>query len=85
MFSTPSDEQDNSKTTEIMQLTKQLELSDNTISDLKAEVNKLKACVESLTSENSNLKSKLSKIPENLRLTSETAFNSLDTILMVSF
>ncbi|KAK9889806.1 hypothetical protein WA026_007178 [Henosepilachna vigintioctopunctata] len=67
---------------EILELTKQLQISDSTISGLKAEVTKLKACVENLTSENNDLKTKLSKIPEISRLNGETAFNSLDTILM---
>ncbi|XP_045475024.1 ARF GTPase-activating protein Git-like [Harmonia axyridis] len=82
VFSTSTEDQDNAKSTEILELTKQLKLSDDKISDLKAEVNKLKACVENLTTENTDLRYKLSKIPENSRLNGETAFNSLDTILM---
>ncbi|KAL3269616.1 hypothetical protein HHI36_008680 [Cryptolaemus montrouzieri] len=70
------------KNSEFMELTKQLKLSDSTISDLKAEVDKLKAYIENLTTENNDLKSKLSQIPEKSRLNGETAFNSLDTFLM---
>lgn len=43
------------------QLTKQLQQSDTTIMDLKAEVTKLRAYAESLKNENSELKSRLSQ------------------------
>lgn len=43
-------------------LTKKLQESDSTISDLKAEVSKLRAYAESLKNENVELKTKLSQV-----------------------
>lgn len=73
------------------QLTKQLQESDSTIMDLKAEVTKLRAYAESLKNENTELKSKLSntKCDNRVDYNSNTpAMNgegpvSLDGFLMV--
>lgn len=68
------------------QLTKQLQESDTTILDLKAEVSKLKANLESLKFENTELKSKLSqsKVPEPTSINGDSEFSSLQSILTVS-
>lgn len=70
----------------VEQLTKQLQESDSTILDLKAEVNKLKSHLESLKCENTELKSKLSqsKVPEPSSINGENEFSSLQSILTVS-
>ncbi|XP_076265367.1 ARF GTPase-activating protein GIT1 isoform X1 [Rhynchophorus ferrugineus] len=50
------------KTNQVLEaLTKQLKNSDNTITDLRAEVSKLRQCVKTLQNENTELKSRLSQ------------------------
>ncbi|RZC37498.1 ARF GTPase-activating protein GIT2, partial [Asbolus verrucosus] len=74
---------DKSSENAVEQLTKQLQESDNTILDLKAEVSKLKANLETLKFENIELKYRLSqrKVPEPNSINGENDFNSLDTII----
>lgn len=52
----------------VEQLTKQLQESDTTIMDLKAEVTKLRAYAESLINENTELKSQLSQVKYDNRV-----------------
>lgn len=74
-------DKDTSKSS-IDELTKQLEVSDHTILNLKAEVDKLKACVETLTCENKTLRTKLLKVPDSSRIKGEAEYSSLDTVLL---
>lgn len=72
------------------QLTKQLQESDTTIMDLKAEVSKLRAYAESLRNENTELKSRLSQGACDNRVDYNSNMNgegptSLDGFLMVVF
>jgi hypothetical protein len=67
----------------VEQLTKQLQQSDSTILDLKAEVNQLKAHLETLKYENIELKTRLSqhKVPDNNNsINGDGDSNSLQTI-----
>lgn len=84
---------DNGTSDKLEQLTKQLQQSDTTIMDLKAEVTKLRAYAESLKNENSELKSRLSQAKYDNRLdyNSNTPIvngegpTSLDGFLIVVF
>ncbi|KAG5880540.1 hypothetical protein JTB14_026773 [Gonioctena quinquepunctata] len=70
-----------SKTNLILeQLTKQLKNSDNTITDLRAEVVKLRQCIKALQTENSELKSRLSQNKLPSRMNGESGFDSLEYI-----
>ncbi|CAG9821959.1 unnamed protein product [Phaedon cochleariae] len=70
-----------SKTNQILeQLTKQLKNSDNTITDLKAEVVKLRQCVKVLQTENSELKSRLSQSTSSSRLNGDSGLDSSEFI-----
>ncbi|KAJ8960016.1 hypothetical protein NQ318_009452 [Aromia moschata] len=70
-----------SKTNQILeQLTKQLKNSDNTITDLRAEVIKLRQCVKTLQSENFELKTRLSQTKLSPRLNGDSGFDSLEYI-----
>lgn len=81
---------DNGISDKLEQLTKQLQESDTTIMDLKAEVTKLRAYAESLKNENTALKTRLSQTNRIVDYNSNTeALNgesgsvSLDGFLMV--
>ncbi|CAG9861800.1 unnamed protein product [Phyllotreta striolata] len=68
------------KTNQILeQLTKQLKNSDNTITDLRQEVLKLRKCVKELQTENTELKSRLSQ-GKCTRNNGDNGFESLDYI-----
>ncbi|XP_023014310.1 ARF GTPase-activating protein GIT1 [Leptinotarsa decemlineata] len=70
-----------SKTNVILeQLTKQLKNSDNTITDLRAEVIKLRQCVKALQTENLELKGRLSQSKTTTRLNGDNGFDSLEFI-----
>ncbi|KAJ8933936.1 hypothetical protein NQ314_013692 [Rhamnusium bicolor] len=70
-----------SKTNQILeQLTKQLKNSDSTITDLRAEVTKLRQCVKILQNENFELKSKLSQTKLSSRVNGDSGFDSLEFI-----
>nr|CAI5825068.1 unnamed protein product [Callosobruchus analis] len=70
-----------SKTNQILeQLTKQLKNSDNTITDLKNEVLKLRQYVKVLQTENSMLKNKLSQTKASPRANGDSGFDSLEHI-----
>ncbi|CAH1969209.1 unnamed protein product [Acanthoscelides obtectus] len=70
-----------SKTNQILeQLTKQLKNSDNTITDLKNEVYKLRQYVKVLQTENSILKNKLAQTKASSRVNGDSRFESLEHI-----
>uniref|UniRef100_V5GWK4 ARF GTPase-activating protein GIT2 n=1 Tax=Anoplophora glabripennis TaxID=217634 RepID=V5GWK4_ANOGL len=70
-----------SKTNQILeQLTKQLKNSDSTITDLRAEVMKLRQCVKTLQNENFELKSRLSQTKLYSKLNGDSGFDSLEHI-----
>lgn len=74
-----------SKTNQILeQLTKQLKNSDSTITDLRAEVMKLRQCVRTLQNENFELKSRLSQTKLYPKLNGDSGFDSLEHISEVS-
>ncbi|EFA09439.1 ARF GTPase-activating protein Git [Tribolium castaneum] len=79
----PIQENEKPQTDTVEQLTKQLKASDSTICDLKAEVNQLKAHVESLKCENIELKTRLSqcKVPETNNSINGDEFSSLQPII----
>lgn len=76
-------------------LTKQLKESDNTITDLKAEVTKLRAYAETLKNENLELKTRLSQVkhdsnsmdcnPDTPCVNGYSGPGSLDGLLLVNF
>ncbi|XP_028138222.1 ARF GTPase-activating protein Git [Diabrotica virgifera virgifera] len=70
-----------SKTNKVLeQLTKQLKNSDNTITDLRAEVMKLRQCVKVLQTENTDLRSRLSEGKLTSRTNGDSGFDSLEFI-----
>ncbi|KAH1012346.1 ARF GTPase-activating protein Git [Dendroctonus ponderosae] len=67
------------KTNQVLeQLTKQLKNSDNTITDLRLEVAKLRQCVKVLQSENCDLRSRLSQ--KSSIMNGDSGFDSLEFI-----
>ncbi|CAH1112515.1 unnamed protein product [Psylliodes chrysocephalus] len=69
------------KTNQILeQLTKQLKNSDNTITDLRQEVLKLRHCVKQLQTENTELKGRLSHSKFSSRANGDSGFDSLEYI-----
>lgn len=81
---------DNGISDRLEQLTKQLQESDTTIMDLKAEVTKLRAYADSLKNENTELKSRLSQVKSdnhgvdyNSNTQSLNGENGIDGFLLV--
>lgn len=69
----------------LKQLTNQLKNSDNTITDLKSQILKLRQHIESLENENSDLKNRLSHTKPISKVNGDSGFDSLGFISEVIF